>query len=292
MSARDPLRSQAQVALPSAWAWRISLVLVSTALGYLAFRLFVGEVVPAPEAWALPSLAIAAAAATFFSPCSFPLLPAYLVHYLREASESGRGPLRLAAAASVGVLAFTLLLGVGIAAGGAGIAAGFGISTAQPAAATLWLRAVLGAALCALGGLALKGIAIPIPALHARQGALGLRVGAAGGAQRRLFAFGFLYNLAGIGCAGPILAGLVVFALAAGGPTPAFAAFLLYGATMSTFMMLTSATVALRRDAALESLRRNTRRVRTLAGAVQIAVGGFLLLSSLDPASFARLLFP
>lgn len=276
----------------TAWWWPITLIALVVAVGYLGFRYFITDFLPNPAAWGLVPIAVAAGAATFFNPCSFPLLPGYLTHYYQEASRMGSTrPARLGWAAAGGVVTFTVILGLLIALAGAGVAAGLGLATAQPSVATIAFRVAVGSLLVTLGAMSIAGFAFHRSV--ARHGlALGLQRSEAHGAARKVFLYGFGYNAVGIGCGGPILAGLVVFALGAGGFWPALAAFLLYGATMGILMLFVSRLAQSPGNAVLAKLRANTGRVKKAAGATQIAVGLFLIAASVNTAWFVKTLFP
>ncbi len=111
-------------------------------------------------------------------------------------------------------------------------------------------------------------------------------------APRNLFLYGFGYHLAGIGCAGPILAGLVAFAVTVGGFWPAFAAFVVYAAVLFLLMLAVGALAGGEEGWLMRGLRRNTARVKNAAGAVQLVVGLLLIASALFPGLFVDLLVP
>ncbi|RMG99913.1 MAG: hypothetical protein D6706_04795 [Chloroflexi bacterium] len=86
----------------------ISLVLLLALIGYTVFRLYPGLVAPKTET-GLFLLAVAAGAASLFSPCSFPLLVTLLA---REAETAGfRRLLRFTAAFALGAAFFLVLTG-------------------------------------------------------------------------------------------------------------------------------------------------------------------------------------
>lgn len=102
-------------------------------------------------------LAIAAGVASFFSPCSFPLLVTLLARETSadQAERAGRQrALRFAAALAVGISLFLLLLGAAIAAG-AGPLVGKVTFTSTPGRI---LRVVVGAVLILLGLAQMRGL--------------------------------------------------------------------------------------------------------------------------------------
>jgi cytochrome c-type biogenesis protein len=118
-------------------------------IGYTSYTLYPRFDLPAATGAGLLVLAVGAGAASFFSPCAFPLLVTLLA---REAgAENGRNTwgraLRFAVALSVGATLFLLLMGAGIALGAAPI---FESVTFTSEAGRL-LRAGVGALLILLG---------------------------------------------------------------------------------------------------------------------------------------------
>lgn len=108
---------------PVIWYLLFASGVVALALaGYSGYVLYPRFALPAASGVGLLVLAAAASIASFFSPCSFPLLVGLLAR--ETGAERGRpGPavgraLRFAAALSVGASLFLLLVGAGIAVGG------------------------------------------------------------------------------------------------------------------------------------------------------------------------------
>lgn len=280
--------------------WQLpAAVALLVAAGYGVFLLFATEVMASPAAWGLPLFAVVAAVATFFSPCSFPLLPGYVAHVVdrgnapdggRTADQAGSGPPRAALASGAGVLAFTLLLGAAVVAAGAGAGKALSISSADPSPTTLAVRAGIGVLLVGLGVLPLLDVTLHTGLLSWLSRPVGIDEERSVG--RDLFAYGFGYNAAALGCAGPILAGLVVFAVAVGGAPGALAAFVLYSAAMAGLMVAVTRLVQRRGEAALDRLASASPRIKRVGGAVQVAVGAFVLATVLWPAWFVGTFFP
>jgi len=99
-------------------------VLILGLVGYLGFVVYPRLDLSAGVGAGLIVLAAAAGVASFFSPCSFPLLVGMLGRPLAERAQSGerrqptRNSLAFATALSLGVVAFLALLGTAIALGG------------------------------------------------------------------------------------------------------------------------------------------------------------------------------
>ncbi len=106
-----------------------------------------------------------------------------------------------------------------------------------------------------------------------------------------MFLYGFGYVSVGIGCAGPILSGLVLFAVSFGGAIEAFVAFMLFAATMAGLMVGVSLLVSVS-PYTLTRLTRSGPQIRKLAAVAQMGVGIFLVFASYYNSWFVQLLFP
>jgi cytochrome c-type biogenesis protein len=105
------------------WYILFAFSIVALALaGYVGFILYPKFDLPAVSGIGLLVLAAAASVASFFSPCSFPLLVGLLARETgaekKDSASLLRPALRFAAALSVGASLFLLLLGAAIALGG------------------------------------------------------------------------------------------------------------------------------------------------------------------------------
>ncbi|MDQ7036834.1 MAG: cytochrome c biogenesis protein CcdA [Anaerolineae bacterium] len=109
---------------------------------------------------------------------------------------------------------------------------------------------------------------------------------------RSLYLYGFGYNAAGMGCTGPILAGLVVFALSSGGWVSAFSAFFVFSITMATLMLLLSLLVATSQKTMIHRLKNATPRIKTVSSVLLVAVGVFNIVTSINVTAFVQVLFP
>ena len=266
------------------------------AAGYFGFRAFVtasdlGTV-------NLYVLAVAAGVASFFSPCAFPLLPSYLSFYYltgqeQDAAQSGAGrALKLGLAAALGVITFDLVLGVIIATLGIGIGQGLSISGPQPNSFVRVFRGGVGGVLLLLGigqiaGWNLKPTFVDALAYHTRPRREGGRSPAAS-----LYLYGLGYNATGMGCTGPILAGLIVSALSSGGFLAALNAFGVFALTMGTTMLVVSGLVAASHQTLIGQLKAAAPKIKLASSIVLILVGLFNLYSAFNVEQFVRLLFP
>ncbi len=170
--------------------------------GYAGYVLYPRFDLPAGTGAGLLVLAVAAGVASFFSPCSFPLLVSMLARPLQADLEAAPGlPLRraagFAAALSVGASAFLLVAGLFIALGGG---AAFQDVTFTSTAGRI-IRGGVGVLLITLGLIQLERLQVNLrrlePATH------GFLRSQAGLRRRHPVAgfglFGFGYLLAGFG---------------------------------------------------------------------------------------------
>jgi len=133
----------------------LALFLVALA-GYLGYVLYPRFDLPAVSGSGLLLLAAAAGLASFFSPCSFPLLATLLARQVRDA-EQGQAWARLlrsGAALALGATLFLLLAGAAIALGAASL---FARVTFTSTAGRI-IRATVGGLLILLGVLQWQGV--------------------------------------------------------------------------------------------------------------------------------------
>ncbi len=276
------------------YAIRYALIILSVVLiallGYLGFVTFLKDVMPAFNDYGLFLLAVVAGIATFFSPCSFPLLPGYLsFYYNTEQQDVGRRAIYRGILAAAGVVTFTVIVGVVIALLGQGVASSFSISSPTPSLLTRAFRIGLGAILMSLGAIQLSNLTFHNRALDVLTSRF---YSAAKSGNRGLYFYGLGYNAAGIGCAAPIMAALVVFALGSGGFVSAFLAFLIYSSTMGVLMLGVSLLVADSKHVLIKDLKYSTPKIKKVSSTILIAVGAFLIYATINLGFFVRTFFP
>jgi cytochrome c-type biogenesis protein len=264
--------------------------------GYGSFRAFAG--VPDLRLFNLYTLAIVAGIASFFSPCVFPLLPSYFSFYHSAQKDNTASSnkigwvLRLGFAAALGVLTFDLLLGVFIALLGSGIAKGLSISGPEPSQFVRYFRGGVGVLLLILGfgqlfGWNIKPTLIDAFAYRTRPERKRKLSPA-----KNLYLYGFGYNAAGMGCTGPILAGLMILTLSSGGFGSALTAFVIFSLTMMVLMMIVSGLVSASQQTLISKLKANTVKIKSAASLMLILVGMFNIYSAFDLDLFVQVFFP
>ena len=274
----------------------LTLLTIIIVAGYLGFRHFATMVMPQMEAFNLLALAVIAGVASFFSPCAFPLLPSYLSFYA-TVRDKGDGPgpparaLGLGGVTALGVVTFTLILGAIIGLLGAGAGQAVSISGPDPSRFVLWFRGLVGVILVVLGpaqwfNVNLKPEIADKLAWRTRPNREGT------GSLTTLYLYGLGYTAAGMGCTGPILAGLTVFALSRGGFSAALTAFVVFAGTMGGLMLIISGLVATSQETLINRLKASTSRIKQVTSLLLVVVGLFNLFSVLNVSLFLKWLFP
>jgi cytochrome c-type biogenesis protein len=206
--------------------------------------------------------------AALFSPCAFPLFPAYISWYLALDERAGATsriwrPLGYGAICGLGAVVFFLLIGIGLSALGGALSRY--LISAKPLVALI---------LVAVGVLILADRTLPVPA-WASGGTL-LTAPARRRPLSSLFLYGFGYGLASTGCTLPIYVGLVVFPLSSGAFTRAFTAFLSFALAMGGLMTLLTVLIASSKQTLLQHFLASTVRIRRGSGVILILIGLYL----------------
>lgn len=221
--------------------------------------------------------ALSAGMVTFFSPCSLPLLPAYVSYYLGlKGVTEGRDLIQREALREEPTLNLILrrgLLGglmvsVGMIFifGSIGVLTGFLGRVVAPYIRLMPL--IVGPILGAMGVLMLLG-------LHPTF-SIGFRA-----SERRdwggLFSYGVLYGLAAAGCSAPIFISIVFYAVSRGGWFEGTLTLLFYAVGMSAPLMGVTLLVTGAKEAAVQRLYQVMPIIRRIGALILILVGIYLL---------------
>jgi len=272
----------------------LALILTLVVGGYSLFIWFVINIMKGDATFGLFFVAVVAGVASFFNPCAFPLLPAFLAqHYTKKKKEkkkSLKGLLLSGLATALGLITFNILLGSVIGVLGAGFGKSLGLAGDNPSIVVRWFRGTAGVFILYLGFSHVTGRGNPFGKLgHLWSPKLSSQENLS---FRKFYSYGFGYTLLGIGCGGPIMAGLIIFALSQGGFAAALLAFLIYSLTMAFFMIVVSMLIALSKETLLQGLRQSTGTIQRVSGVLLLLVGAFLILSSIFITAFTNILFP
>lgn len=272
----------------------ILIVVGLTAGGYALFLYLVVNALPNAASLGIIFVSIVAGIASFFNPCAFPILPAYLAQYYVSTPEQTKKRSRFGSillygfVAAIGVIVFNIFLGAIVGGLGAGFANSLGLTGPQPNIYIRWFRGIIGAFLILLGYSHATGRGINF----SRLGHWIPRYEQSKSPTRNFFYYGFFYPLIGISCGGPILAGLSLFAFASGGFISALSAFLIYSAVMAILMILVSLFVGLSREGLLKAVGGSILIIKKVSGVILLLVGIFLIFSAVFVQVFTKLLFP
>jgi cytochrome c-type biogenesis protein len=267
----------------------ILLIALITMLGYLGFRFYHILSISSFSEYGLYFLALVAGIAAFFSPCSFTLLPAYISASYGNIQE-GDKKIGYIFSAAVGVLSFSIILGIVVTAiGKAASIATFGLAATSPDVYLVIFRVFVGAILIFFGFMQISNAT-----MHNRF--------TDGIAQRfnlkqkekfwKFYMYGFGYTLAGIGCSGGILASLIFFALTNGGLASVLTAFAIYAATMSSLMAIVSALSLNSNGVLIHKMKVSSPKIKKISGIVLVVVGLIIIYFAVNLQLYIKLFYP
>jgi cytochrome c-type biogenesis protein len=246
--------------------------------GYWVYTHVVGPLFfQAQSATALPTslilaLAVLAGAASFSSPCSLAITPAFLAYFVEEDAlqQEATGARRLLCAA--------LLIAAGI----VGVSAVAGALIALMGAVVydilIYLIPLIGGVFVLLGAVmllgrasALAGVSPHLPGRRYYERALGEKGRKSAG---QLLAFGAAYGAASHSCTLPVVIGILMLPIAAGSYWLAASAIVVYGAALAGLMLL---MLALGQPAVIAMRRALGPSLKYVIGGLFLATGGYLL---------------
>jgi len=223
------------------------------------------------ESASVYALIAVAAVASFFSPCSFPLLPGYVTHYLQLHAKRGGTKVQGAlggVAAGFGIVVVYGLVGVVV------IAAGAAASAFVPL-----LQPIVGVVLILLGVLTLTSkqfyfLSNAIEKLRARL------FGEREEDPRfylSLFSYGAGYGAAGFGCVAAPFIAATLYATTVGGVGAGALAFLVYSVIVVALMTGLTLALSIAGEAAVKKLNKYTEIIKKVSAVVLIVAGIYLL---------------
>lgn len=205
----------------------------------------------------LASVAFGAGVATFFSPCTYALLPGYVGYYLSTAEADGNERRPLAGTVVRGLSAVAGVVAVFAA---VGVAAVLARPVVEPAIRVL--EPVVGVVFVLFG---LAVVAERGPTWHV---ALPERRASVAG----FATFGAVYAVAATGCVAPIFLAIAVRAFTLP-PVGALAVFGAYALGFGVLLLGATVAIAVGRDALLNRLAGHSRGINRAAGVVLVLAG-------------------
>lgn len=184
----------------------LAILLIAVAgLGYLAFLAFVKGILGPKEfaSYGLVLTTLAAATASFFSPCSFTVLPSYLAFASSAGDvEAGRrfwNTLKGGLVAALGVMTVVAVLGALIGALGTAIGPKLSITGSDPSTASRALRIAIGTFVLFMGLSHILDLSHKIPVLGKISSWAIRAEGEGGPSLRSVYGYGAGYVLVGVG---------------------------------------------------------------------------------------------
>jgi len=184
---------------------------------------------------------------------------------------------------ALGIIAVNMLLGIVIAA--LGSAAPFAKDPREDIVPILAIRTIAGLLIALMGYLTITGKRIPLPFIQ--------ELIASGSLRRSVFTYGVFYNAAAVGCTGPILLGLMLYAFQLGSAQAALSAFSVFSLTMGAWMVLLTLLAGVFKGALVQRIAAPLPALRTVTGIVMVLVGLSVAILTLEGNRiFVKLFFP
>ncbi len=224
--------------------------------------------------FAIGALAAVFGAITFFSPCSFPLLPGYISYYISgDVQGKKRNPMKAGIFAALGLVAFFSLVGI--------LAAIFGQIIND---SLTNLMPIVGGILFFLGLSIILGYDSYIEKFMdlVKSPFQKLMIMIRGDRQTDetgiggLFAYGFGYGAAASSCMAPVFLGVIFMGGLAGGFLGSMIVFILYALTAGLMMVLITYFISIG-SKSLEKVITNTDKIKKVSGFLLILAGAFVV---------------
>jgi len=230
-------------------------------------------------ALSIPALLIVAALLSFFSPCSFPVLPAFMAFYMNLDAKGETDPTRKPTTRTAASRGFVASLGMvsvyGIVAGVV-FAAGLAAQGVIP-----FISPIVGVILILMAILTLLPyqyhfLTRPFIALKRR---IAARFGGkwTPGVRAKLFAFGAGYGAAGFACVAPPFIGAMLNASAIGAPDQALFGLALYVIVVVVTMILVVVGLHVAGERLLKKIRVWSAAIKYVSAVALLIAGGYLL---------------
>ncbi|MCJ2555552.1 MAG: redoxin domain-containing protein [Candidatus Thermoplasmatota archaeon] len=220
-------------------------------------------------------LAVFAGFATFFSPCSFPMLPGFVAYYLSaEAEQEKKSTLKVLGSglvAGIGIILVFLVIGfVWIAAG----------TAANVEEYTPILGPIVGAVLIALGLLMFTNLqyhALLRPFTRLKEAITKGKSKETGGYYPKLFGYGVGYGAAASACTAPLFIAVLAQSSITGGPTESLFILLVFSLVIVLLMVAITFMLSAFGQESVRKLSQYTDLIKKVSAVVLIAVGVYLI---------------
>ncbi len=226
----------------------------------------------------LAGFAVVVGVGSFFSPCSFPLLPGYMSYYMGlDKSRSIRRALMGGGAAALGLVLLYMLLGVIVGISGSAITPY--IPVIEPFVGVIIV--FLGIVMLTNYTIPFSRITEPVKKMFVRKkepSNLNSRFESAKKkGYMKLFWYGVGYAGAAAGCTAPLLLALIFTAFSSGNFFTALLIFLILASVMAALMVLVTILIAMSAGTLLQKLKVSTAWIKRISGIILIVVGVYLV---------------
>lgn len=270
--------------------YTLFVIFIISLIGFLGYRYgFLSFIynIAMPESFSKFNIVLLSAIfgiAAFFSPCAFTVMPAFISNYITK-SETSKGlkAVKLGLLAALGVMLVDIFIGLVVAIFGA--ATPFSKDPRTDIPIILFVRAFIGLIILILGVMLLLRKSINLPILQ--------KMSSKFSPSKNIFWYGFFYNAAAIGCTGPILLGLMLYAFSLGSFNLALLSFLVFALTMGLLMLLLTLVTAYFKDTIMRKFVLTSVYTKNIAAIIMIFVGLSIFLLTLEGNNiFVKLFFP
>jgi cytochrome c-type biogenesis protein len=213
----------------------------------------------------LGGMALLAGVASFFSPCSFPMLPGYMTYYMRGSGVKESYGRAAAGGAVAGVGIMTVYGTIGIVAILAGSVVMKYVTLLQP---------IIGVVLLILGILMLT----PLQFFNSGKFTERMQNRMEGkGYYSGLYLYGVAYGAASQGCTAPVFIAVILIGFMSGSLLTGVGVLLLYSFTAALLMVVVTVLVAGLKKGVLARLKSSTETIKKISAVVLILVGIYLI---------------
>jgi cytochrome c-type biogenesis protein len=213
----------------------------------------------------LGGMAVLAGVASYFSPCSFPMLPGYMTYYLRDSQvkESYGKAAAGGAVAGMGIMTVYGVIGV------IAVAAGSVVTKY-----VTYLQPIIGVVLLVLGVLMLT----PLQFFNSGKFTESMQNRMQGkGYYFGLYLYGVAYGAASQGCTAPVFIAVILIGFLSGSLLTGIGVLLLYSLTAALLMVVVTVLVAGLKKGVLSKLKAQTENIKKASAVVLIIVGCYLV---------------
>ncbi|MBI2670423.1 hypothetical protein HYX18_00370 [Candidatus Woesearchaeota archaeon] len=274
--------------------YTLLVIFIVVLIGYLGYKYgFLGFIydIAMPGSFSkfnIILLSIIFGIAAFFSPCAFTVMPAFVSNYIsKSSSNKGIKAIKLGLLAALGVIIVDIIIGLIVAIFGA--AAPFSKDPRTDIPIILFIRALIGLIIAVMGVMILLRKSINLPIIQK----IFSKLGQIRNPTKNMFWYGLFYNGAAIGCTGPILLGLMLYAFSLGSFSVAFLSFFVFALTMGLLMLILTLLTAYFQETIMRKFVVTSMFTKYVAGVIMIVVGLSIFLLTLEGNNiFVRLFFP